>query len=205
MINKKIEALAKEFNTVADRHDKAIQKLTEAKAKASAKLEEINIERASAMESGDLAKARKLKAEIIDLESDVETYTIQIRKAEEAKSVQMTTMADRIMHEVKKELDARHDRDRAELIRHAREVNARVDEGNKVIEEGNGLIVQACTVAGYDADQYKDFTMPGYLGVYDGKRLIIQSYKVNQSVIDVADKVQGTVQGVLTEHAQKWI
>ena len=34
MINKKIEALAKEFNTVADRHDKAIQKLTEAKARS---------------------------------------------------------------------------------------------------------------------------------------------------------------------------
>lgn len=200
-MNKKIEALAKELDSVITRHDKTILELTAAREKSMKKLEEIKVARTAAMESGDLVKARKLKAEVIETESDVETYTVQIGKAEEDKSAQLKMMPARFQAEMDKQLGTEHDSLRAELIRLSRGIVKLVNEANVSIEEANRIMEILRSANGETPYMPQNYAKLDSIAC--GKKLLRDLYVASAKIVEMADGLP--VYGMDNSTAQEWL
>ena len=95
-MSKKFEEFGKEFSAITAKHEEAIKRLKDGRDKTDEKLTKAVADRAAVMDELDLDKARELKREIVDLQSDIETYDARIKKAEETRKEELAAFVKRV-------------------------------------------------------------------------------------------------------------
>lgn len=174
---KKYQELDSNLEKTLNNYTAQAAKLTASKEKALADLSQVKEERARVMESGDLAESRKLKARIIDLTSDVETFTAQLEKLANEQKEALLSLADSIAKEIRKTEDTQHQKDVQEIAKICSDLCQRLEDMESTRAAGAAVIKKAAVSAGIPVPE--DIS---YFSLNSGRRLLGELRKAAQNV-----------------------
>ena len=167
-MSKKIETLRTAFEGELKRYADRAETLKKNKAEAEKELDTLKADRSKAMAEGDAAKSLKLKMSMLTRENDVEVFDAQLALLEKDRAEKLSLIAKETREAANAELDRMHERHKAELIKTAKELYAKIQ--SMAAEQNEGIELMR--------DTYRSLGIPeeripyGYLSGLSGNRLI---------------------------------
>lgn len=176
-MNKKYKELTANLEKIQDHYKTTAADLTARRDKTLQDLDEALTKRSGAMEAGNLEAARKLKAQILDLESDSETYGAQLQKLEAEKKAALRETAEQISLQVKETEAAQYAKERAEILKTCANLKKKLEALDADRQDGADLIRKAQAAAGLPQDENIS-----YFAGNSPKRLLKDLYSLMKNI-----------------------
>lgn len=178
-MNKKYVALNNELEKTLANFDSKILRLKESRAKTAEELAKAKEERAAALETGALEKARKLRPTVTDLESDLESYTFQIERAETEKKKTLEEMAHSFSLQVRKIESEQRAKNAQDIAPICADLYQRLEELDADRSAGVEILRHAQNLAGLPLSENYS-----YFAILGGKRLLAELFRVTKAITD---------------------
>lgn len=185
-MNKKYAALSNDLEKTITKYEDKVQRLKDSAAKTADALAKAKEERADALETGALEKARKLRPNVTDLESDLESYGYQLERAEAEKQKALEEMAHSLSLQVRKIESEQHAKDVQEVSKACADLLAKLDQMDADRAAGVEILRRAQAAAGRTT--LEDNT--SYFAMSSGKRLLQELHKVLVNIKAYQDGLQ---------------
>lgn len=176
-MNKKFKELDSNLDKILAHYETTARDLKARRDKTLQDLDEALAKRSSAMEAGNLAESRKLKAQILDLESDSETYSAQLQKLEAEKKAALRETAEQISLQVKEAQAAQYAKERAEILKTCADLKKKLEALDADRQTGADLIRKAQAAAELPQDESKS-----YFAGTSPKRLLKDLYSITKNI-----------------------
>lgn len=190
-MNKRIEATAKNVQTVLKNHAAELEALANQHAAEQAKIDTIREAMRADELAGDLDAYEREAAKLNKAQTRAEFFKSVIDHKKEAQRAELQKLAEEVTAEVTEEIDKCHDADAKELCKAAQHIVKYLDEANETRSRAAAVIKEIRTAAGIEWTQEQENHFARYDSIAYGRPLIARILKAAEE-IKAWDDSQGT-------------